>query len=298
VTLRRLAEATAWIALQGDPWIQRPRPISDAHLGCYLQASRECHQGWRNAVDRIESQTPAASVARARCLLDLWAEVLVTEMFTRLWSAVSSAADAAQDRVHADPIARHVLISVIECRTQHLTRLVTGEGLPVGTLTEADGLRRKFDRWTDLLIGEMAVRHDVLSFAIDPVRAADFRDQSSGKIFEATTARLMASGLRSATPDQPFVAESAIAQARILRMLAEILPNSAVTATSAQLHAHRGVRGPARDVDLPPAIAARLGRTGTTTSPRRAVDTLSDLLRRLDDAPGSDSPQTDEDSAP
>ena len=164
---------SAVVALYGDHVIRGGEPVSDRCLGPYLQHSRQRHRAWRQAVAGIDALPPSDDGAVARCLRELLAEVLATEMFTRVWTAVLCQSDLACGVVHSDPIARHVLVGVLEVRSLLMTRLVDGGPHPLETLQQADALRRRCDRWTDLLIGELSSRHDVSRFAVNPSRARE-----------------------------------------------------------------------------------------------------------------------------
>ncbi len=288
MTLRHLAELSALIALHGDQWIVPHKPVSDTSLGRYLDWSKRRCQAWRGAVARITEGSPEASRNRAAKLQALLAEVLVTEMMTRLWTAVLCTSDAQHGRVHAAPIARHVLVSVLETRTRHLRRLVQNETLPVTTLQQADRLRRKFDRWTDLLMGELATRHDVLDFAADPERAGEYRDQSqdSDPQQAAVTWKLLCAGLYRAVPHQPVAIEGEQAHQGVIHSILTTLPGTPLTLQSPpQLPTGWSIRpaAPAQRV-LPPSVASRLGQDHIGPDPR-ASDLLAELLRRLDNRP-------------
>lgn len=282
MTLRHLAELSALVALQGEQWIVLRQPLSDAILGQYLQSARERQLGWRTASQRITLSTPRDGVVRAGEWLDLLAEVLVTELLTRVWSAVLCAGDDWRGAVHAGPIARHVLAQVLEARTQQLSRLVHEECSPVGTLLEADLLRRKFDRWTDLLIGELSVKYDVVEFAVDRSRASEFRAQSGSATLStaAVTRKLLTAGLRRAVGERSSCRETAAPHRDILHLVLTTLPNTPLDVQRRlQVPAGWPIRRAAAQTALPAAVAARLrGDEG----PRSPAEALQDLLRRLE----------------
>ena len=101
-------------------------------------------------------------------------EVFVSEMLTRVWGAILAAADSRRRICHAEPIARNTLIGHLEARHLALRQMVNGSDMPLNELAEIDRLRRRTERWTDLLLGHLVKQYDVADFAFEPRRALDF----------------------------------------------------------------------------------------------------------------------------
>lgn len=297
MTLRELAELTALVALQGQRLIADGAPASDRSLQPYLSHSRDRVRHWRRILQRSQQLIAESPARSAEQVLALFSEVLVTEMLTRVWTAVLTASDLQSQRIHAEPIARHVLVGVLEMRRCILEELLTGDGLPLGTLLQADQIRRKCDRWTDLLIGELALTQDVSRFAIDPVRAREFRDQSrgSGHGERQVTWALLQAGLARAIPQQTVDAEVTAAHRGVVDAILSSLPddprNAAGRLRFPTAWRLRDVRQLAEHPEpLPPAIAARLRPSAPHSAPGAGpVDLLAELLKRLrptdDDVP-------------
>ena len=74
----------------------------------------------------------------------------------------------------ANPIARSVLLGHLEARHRVLTLLVRGPGVDSAVAMKLNHLRRRTERWTDLLVGYLAGIHNCGQFAVDPQRAKDF----------------------------------------------------------------------------------------------------------------------------
>ena len=75
-----------------------------------------------------------------------------------------------------EPVARSVLAAHTEARHRVLMILATSSGMPAEEAMRLDQLRRRSERWTDVLLGQMAAQGDVGQFAFDPERAADFAE--------------------------------------------------------------------------------------------------------------------------
>ena len=84
----------------------------------------------------------------------------------------------AHDRNHsahqAEPIGRSVLIGHLEARHRTLRLLVNGPGIRADEALHLNRLRRRAERWTDLLIGNLGARFDVADLAPNPERAREF----------------------------------------------------------------------------------------------------------------------------
>ena len=117
---------------------------------------------------RPESRRHQAQWPQFRGVLE---EILSGEMLTRVWTAVLCACDRRRHSDEAEPAARSVLIGHMEARHRVLTLLVRGPGIDAEAVLRLNRLRRRAERWTDLLIGHLAGRYAVSEFAFDPPEA-------------------------------------------------------------------------------------------------------------------------------
>jgi hypothetical protein len=95
-------------------------------------------------------------------------------MLTRVWTAVLCAHDRRRHSDEAEPAARSVLIGHMEARHRVLTLMVRGPGIDAEAALGLNRIRRRTERWTDLLVGHLAGRYAVSEFAFNPPRAEDF----------------------------------------------------------------------------------------------------------------------------
>jgi hypothetical protein len=82
--------------------------------------------------------------------------------------------DARHVTDHAQPVAQSVLAGHLEVRCRALSLLSSARELPLADLVELNRLRRLCERWTDLLLAEMAHGLDLAPLAHDPERMRDF----------------------------------------------------------------------------------------------------------------------------
>jgi hypothetical protein len=287
VKLRRLAELSALVTLHRHHVIASESLRSDDSLHSYLQHARRRNTLWCKRLAAITLTEEPAALSES--MAPFVAEVFVSEMLTRIWTAVLCIRDLRQGCVHASPVVRHVLVNVLELRLRLLQHLLNCAA-PLGTLWQADRLRRRVERWIDLLIGELACEEDVLEFAVDPERAVEFRSQSLllPRGLQPTAGELLLAGLQTSLPEVELHGETATAHVGIAEVIQATLPS--------QGHSQRG---PRRLTVFPPHSQAKPllppgteGAAGNEPSgkpadspPRRGrsagIVSLHEFLRRL-----------------
>jgi len=82
-------------------------------------------------------------------------EIFAGEVLARVWTAVLSAYDRRRGADEAEPVARSVLIGHVEARHRALTWLLRAAEIDAKAAVELNRLRRRAERWTDLLIEEI-----------------------------------------------------------------------------------------------------------------------------------------------
>jgi hypothetical protein len=125
------------------------------------------------ATDAVDAQRRKALWPEVRSVIE---EILTGEMLTRVWTGVLCAYDRRCGAAEAEPVARSVLIGHMEARHRVLSLLVRSTEIDPDAAEQLNRLRRKAERWTDLLIGHLVRMHDVSEFAFDPKRAKDFAE--------------------------------------------------------------------------------------------------------------------------
>ncbi len=199
-------------------------------------------------------------------------EIFVSEVLTRVWGAILTAMDQERGTHQTEPIARNVLIGHLDARKRALQLLVTDPGLTLGHLQPIDSIRRRVERWTDLLLGHLVERYSVDDFAFDPQRAREFGAQQLLQSQENSRDQawiLLLIGLRSSFSDTPVGPPNEVIQEEIISSILACFPPAAFQP-----------EGPFR-----PIIADRILR-------REHSATAFPLNQPTQAAPGS-SPQSD-----
>jgi len=106
----------------------------------------------------------------------LFQEILAAELVCRIAAAAAAAHDTRRGEAELEPVARSVFTAHLEVRAKVLQLLLTGERQEVPAAKQLNDLRRRIERWTDLLLAHLATFTSVHDFAFEPNRAADFAD--------------------------------------------------------------------------------------------------------------------------
>ncbi len=174
----QIARLAAHVADRATP-LARLKCVTDpAAITNYWVASRKRLDLWHHGLAR-HSYFEAAG--RPLALRVWWKEhaamieeILVSEMLTRVFAAFASVSDATANCIEMSPITHSIFQSHLEARNRALQMILFGRGATVSQTVGLNRLRRTSERWTDLLIGQMAAtRCDAILYGFDPQRVED-----------------------------------------------------------------------------------------------------------------------------
>ena len=179
-----LVELAAMLATHGPSLIRCPARPSDRSIEQYWTSSRCRMDRWSRSLNRYTKLTERRLRApraedliwlRMRCELE---EIFTSEVLTRVWSAVSHGYDQLHQCDHLEPTAHSVLIGHLEARQRALRLLVDPMAMKETEAEQLNRLRRRTERWIDLLIGRLMAQDvvDMSRAACDPVRSSDFAE--------------------------------------------------------------------------------------------------------------------------
>jgi hypothetical protein len=170
--LCQFVDAALHVATHGPARICSGQPISADALCEYWTASKIRGERWSRSLKRLANQRASGrtprQVAQGRALLE---EILVTEIFTRVWTAVGSACDQAGD---AAPVLRNVWLAHQESRHRVLRLLFAKAALPTVEAVAVNRVRRCAERWTDVLLAYLSSHASVAGFAFSTRRVREF----------------------------------------------------------------------------------------------------------------------------
>ena len=190
---RELVELAALASAHGLVLIRNEgASLPIAGMGQYWSASKCRLDRWSRALkaaSRAPEESPpemsplerltlcqagSAGPSLNESLLGVLEEILLSEVLTRVWAALMSAFDERHGQTENAPVAESVLAGHAEARHGALTLLVQGPGVSSRDALALNQLRRRAERWTDLLVGHLCVEHDVSRFAANPETARQF----------------------------------------------------------------------------------------------------------------------------
>jgi hypothetical protein len=167
----------AWLGgLAGQTPGARPLNCRGAVVKSMWQHSRRCLQTWTASLMELSAAVDAApgdlSDRVEQEFVPLANEFFVVELSVRVWSALLAGNDDDRD---AD--VRIVLANNFrrwtQVRTQILSLMLSAPSSCHSALTVVDQLRRRCERWSDLLICEMGATPWSIPLLFDPERADD-----------------------------------------------------------------------------------------------------------------------------
>ena len=176
---RDLVELAAVVSVHGPVLVRGATQPSARGIEDYWVASKCRLDRWGRSLRRFTEQAgrkPRDRGKHATLVRGVLEEVITGEMLTRVWAAVLCLCDRCHGTDTAEPVARSVLVGHLEARHRVLTLLVRGPGLDTAAAVKLNHLRRRTERWTDLLVGHLAGLGDVRGFAVNPERARDFAE--------------------------------------------------------------------------------------------------------------------------
>ncbi len=201
---RDLVELAALVAVHSPVLIHGAGRVPKAAIEEYWIASRCRLDRWTRLLRRLAdagTQVPLpAPLHRAR-VQPVLEEILASELLTRLWTAASVAYDRLRDDEELAPVARNVFHGHLEARRRLLLLIADGRAIELSDGVSLNHLRRRVERWTDMLLAHVARDVDITEFAFEPDRALEFAEDLAHEAVSAErqfTCQLILSSLRAA----------------------------------------------------------------------------------------------------
>jgi len=172
-----LVELAALATSHGPAIIVGPGRLPAASLENYWSASKARLERWSRAIKQYtthaDEQPAGLAWPSMKAVLE---EIFAAEILARVWSGVLVGYDRAHATGDAEPVAHSVLVGHAEVRHRAMNLLVRGPQVPTQDAVAVNRLRRRCERWTDLLLGYLLETAPVANLAFDARRATDFAD--------------------------------------------------------------------------------------------------------------------------
>jgi len=196
--IRHLTDLGWDASLAAESLVNGGKPVGDDHLVDFWTATRGLANDWLRA---ISEWTAAAKTRADRDQFEsLAAEMLTGDMLLRLWSTVLSVQDRRSGPNNARPVLDLAAFNLQHVRHHLLNALLAD----VAEFAELDRLRRRCERWTDVLLGPLVIRYGHAQYAHDSRRAWDFGEDAASSVTCDITAKMLRSSYRTAF-DAPMV---------------------------------------------------------------------------------------------
>jgi len=181
VDLRQVVELAALISAHSPNLIEAQVTPKGEALARYRDCSQVRTRNWLAALNDLPRELTEAPAAlrqhvwlRAETTL---VDVMAGGLVARVWGAVLAAADRSHRTLAAERIAHGALAGQLQAQQMVLQMLVDGPHLTLERVVRLDRLRRKIERWCDLLVGHLVRRFALAEFAFDLERALDFGEE-------------------------------------------------------------------------------------------------------------------------
>lgn len=173
-----LIELAAHVAAHARTVAHGVHEMSPVGLQHYWVASKSRLDRWAGRLKQYASQGCLAADAQSMLtwqrIHTAIEEIFVSEPLTRIWAAVGVVYDQARGTNEVAPVLRSVFFGHLEARRRALNLMVYGRGFTTRDSVELNRLRRRVERWTDLLVSQVNVLSCVTEFGFDAHRVRDF----------------------------------------------------------------------------------------------------------------------------
>jgi hypothetical protein len=211
---RELAELAALVAVHASALAEDRSRLPHAAVEEYWAASKCRIDRWLRTLRQLaacDGLSAPATLAwpRVRPVLE---EILVSELLTRIWTANCAACDAARSDQDLEPVARNIFTGHLEARRRLLQLMAECRAIERDQAAALNLLRRRIERWGDMLLAHLADLVDTDEFAFERGRARDFADDLdrrttrkkrafASQLVRASLRAALAHGLADRTPN-------------------------------------------------------------------------------------------------
>lgn len=181
MNLRQSVELAALISSHALQVVESSEAIRKDMLQEYWSQSRVRIHDWLRRLTLYEDELATGT---NQSLATIWPrieftlrDIFTSDILSRVWTSVLVARDEHRKTVEASPIGRRVFADNFQARRRAMQLMVNGPSVTMSQLAGIDRLRRKSERWADVLLGHLLTRYDVAEFAFDQGRALDFGEE-------------------------------------------------------------------------------------------------------------------------
>lgn len=172
----RLAEMAGWLTACPDSFSGGTRPL-DPRRGLRYWTAAKCRlERWQTALRVFETdlQQPDPRHNPWPAIEVVVQEILISDLLTRVWTALLIQHDRQVGHPELQGIGYSVFIGHLELRNRALRLLLQHRRAGQHTFDRLEPLRRRMERWTDLLLSRISDPETVSRFGFDADRVCNF----------------------------------------------------------------------------------------------------------------------------
>lgn len=179
--LRAFVELLALVSEHSPLLIERGEPLPHEPLARFWNAGRAAARLRVRRLRGLLARSAVATAAENEALFDRAAPLMIDVFAADLTCRLSGAVLCAADFVSGIPFGRHVAqnLSTHQRAASHLALSILSDKAdwPVHKLAAVDRIRRRLERWNDVLVGRLVAQYDLTEFACDALRAVEFGNE-------------------------------------------------------------------------------------------------------------------------
>ncbi len=177
--VRELVDVAGMVAYNGPLLIDGAGALAPAPLEQYWATSKCRVESWNRTLKAHARWADQGRPLDAALKIELRAtieEILLSEILVRVWTAVLVGHDRQVRAGVDEPLARSVFDSHMDVQHRALKLLLHSNAFTTPQAVAINKLRRRAERWSDVLVGGLLAACDLTEFAVDAQRASDFAD--------------------------------------------------------------------------------------------------------------------------
>ena len=173
---KQMAEIGGWLSICSEVFTRGGQPANANSAMRYWAASKCRLQRWQAALKVFEDDfaNPCEMHDPWHAIEIVVQEILISDVLTRVWTAVLVQHDRALEHNEMQSIGHSVFIGHLEARNRALRLMIHNRPHNQRAYDRLDELRRRMERWIDLLLSRVSDLELAIQFGFDEHRVRDF----------------------------------------------------------------------------------------------------------------------------
>lgn len=173
---KQMAEIGGWLSICSDLFTQGDQPVNASQAMRYWAASKCRLQRWQAALKVFENdfENPCEMHDPWHAIEVVIQEILISDVLTRIWTVVLIQYDQFAEDNEMQSIGQSVFIGHLEARNRALRLMIRNRASNQEAFDRLEELRRRMERWIDLLLSRVSDLQLAIQFGFDEHRIRDF----------------------------------------------------------------------------------------------------------------------------